>query len=162
MPHDIFICHSAKDKPTADALCATLEAKGLRCWIAPRDVLPGADWSEAIIDAINGSRALVLVYSEHANTSPQIRREVERAVHKGLAIVPLRIEDVPMSKALEYFISTPHWLDALTPPLQRHLDHLADTLKRLIDARPGEPALGPATQSRRANRTPSDTTFDRR
>ena len=69
MPHDIFICHSAKDKPTADALCATLEAKGLRCWIAPRDVLPGADWSEAIIDAINGSRALVLVYSEHANTS---------------------------------------------------------------------------------------------
>ena len=143
MPHDIFICHSAKDKPTADALCATLEAKGLRCWIAPRDVLPGADWSEAIIDAINGSRALVLVYSEHANTSPQIRREVERAVHKGLAIVPLRIEDVPMSKALEYFISTPHWLDALTPPLQRHLDYLAETLKRLIDARPGEPALAP-------------------
>lgn len=133
MPHDIFISYASKDKPTADALCATLEGKGLRCWIAPRDVMPGADWSEAIIDAINGSRALVLVYSDHANTSPQIRREVERAVHKGIAVVPLRIEDVPMSKALEYFISTPHWLDALTPPLQRHLDYLAETLKRFVD-----------------------------
>jgi hypothetical protein len=58
----------------------------------------------------------VLAYSEHANTSPQIRREVERAVHKGIAIVPLRIADVPLSKSLEYFISTPHWLDALSLP----------------------------------------------
>ena len=138
VPHDIFISYSSKDKPTADALCATLEGKGLRCWIAPRDVLPGTDWSEAIIDAINGSRAFVLVYSDHANASPQIRREVERAVHKGIPIVPLRIEDVPMSKALEYFISTPHWLDAITPPLQRHLDYLAESLKRLIGGPPAE------------------------
>jgi hypothetical protein len=154
MPHDIFISYSSKDKPTADALCATLEQRGLRCWMAPRDVLPGADWSEAIIDAITSSKALVLVYSEHANTSPQVRREIERAVHKGIAIVPLRIEDVPMSKSLEYFISTPHWLDALTPPLQRHLDYLADTLERFVDSRkappptpiPGAASQAPATQ----------------
>jgi len=132
MAHDIFISYSANDKPTADAVCATLEARGLRCWIAPRDVLPGADWSEAIIDAIAGSRALVLVFSQHANTSQQVRREVERAVHKGIAVVPMRIADVPMSKSLEYFISTPHWLDALTPPLQQHLDYLAETLKRFV------------------------------
>ena len=132
MAHDVFISYSSKDKPTADAVCARLEANGLRCWIAPRDILPGADWSESIIDAINGSRAVVLIYSSNANDSPQIRREVERAVAKRIAVVPLRIEDVPMSKSLEYFISTPHWLDAMTPPLERHLDYLAETLKRLV------------------------------
>jgi hypothetical protein len=132
MAHDVFVSYSSKDKPTADAVCARLEAKGVRCWIAPRDVMPGAEWSEAIIDGINGSRAIVLVYSQNANESPQIRREVERAVAKGLAVIPLRIQDVPMSKSLEYFISTPHWLDAITPPLEQHLDYLAETLKRLV------------------------------
>ena len=36
--HDVFISYAHEDKPMADALCATLEQNGLRCWIAPRDV----------------------------------------------------------------------------------------------------------------------------
>ena len=114
MVHDVFISYSSHDKPTADAACAALEAKGHRCWIAPRDVLPGMDYGEAIVDAIHACKVMVLVYSGSANTSPQIRREVERAVATGSAIIPFRIEDVPMSKSLEYYISSPHWLDALT------------------------------------------------
>lgn len=145
--HDVFICYSSKDKPTADAVCATLEQRGLRCWMAPRDVLAGTDWSESIIDAISGARAIVLVYSQHANESPQVRREIERAVHKRVAIVPFRIEDVPMSKSLEYFISTPHWLDALTPPLQHHLAHLADALTTLLRPPPPQTSGPPAPQA---------------
>lgn len=37
-----------------------------------------------------------------------------------------------MSKALEYFISSPHWLDALTPPLERHLEYLTRTIALLL------------------------------
>ncbi|HAH65240.1 MAG TPA: toll/interleukin-1 receptor domain-containing protein, partial [Rhizobiales bacterium] len=75
---DVFISYSSKDKPIADAVCAGLEANGLRCWIAPRDILPGADWGGAIIDAITGSKVMVLIFSGNANSSPQIKREVER------------------------------------------------------------------------------------
>src|SRR3954470_8780828 len=133
MAHDVFISYSSKDKPTADAVCATLEARGIRCWIAPRDILPGMDWGEAIIDAIEQSRVMVLVFSRNANALPQIKREVERAVNKNVTVIPVRIEDVPMSKSLEYFVSTPHWLDALTPPLERYMVQLADTLRVLLD-----------------------------
>ena len=132
MPHDVFVSYSSDDKPTADAVCATLESKGIRCWIAPRDILPGLDWGGAIVDAINASRVLVLVYSAKANASPQVKREVERAVSIGLSVIPLRIEDVPMSKTLEFFISMPHWLDALTPPLQEHLDRLAEATRLIL------------------------------
>ena len=59
MAHDVFISYSSKDKPTADAACAVLEAKGIRCWIAPRDITPGADWGEAIVDGINGARTIL-------------------------------------------------------------------------------------------------------
>ena len=137
--HDAFISYSSHDKVVADAACALLESRGIRCWIAPRDVTPGMDWGSEIIDAINGARVMVLVYSASANESGQIRREVERGVHKGIPIVPFRIEDVPMSKSLEYFISAQHWLDALTPPLEQHLDYLARTVTLLL-SRPGPPS----------------------
>lgn len=133
MPHDVFISYSTQDKVIADALCARLEQQKLRCWIAPRDVLPGSVWGEAIIDAISNSRAMVVVFSSSSNTSPQVMREVERAVSKGLAIVPFRIEDVAMSKSLEYFLSTPHWLDAMTRPLEAHMDRLASVLQSLLE-----------------------------
>ena len=139
MAHDVFISHSAKDKVTADAVCAMLEAEGVRCWIAPRDVLPSMEWGEAIIDAIEECRIMVLVFTANANESPQIRREVERAVNRGVAILPVRIEDVLPGKGLEYFIGNVHWLDALNPPLEAHLKSLAGTIKILL-ARSGHGA----------------------
>src|SRR6266511_389529 len=132
MAHDVFISYSTKDKATADGVCATLEAKGIRCWIGPRDILPGMDWGEAIIDAINASRVMILVFSSNANDSLQIKREVERAVSKGLPIMPLRIENVAPARSLEYFIGPVHWLDALTPPLESHLQNLAETVRLLL------------------------------
>jgi TIR domain-containing protein len=132
MAHDVFISYCSQDKPIADAVCATLESQGMRCWIAPRDILPGVDWGEAIVEAINESRAMLLVFSSKANASQQIKREVERAVHRGIPLIPLRLDDVAPSKSLEYFISTPHWLDALTPPLESHLQRLAEAVKLLL------------------------------
>ncbi len=140
MAHDIFISHSARDKATADAVCAKLEAVGIKCWIAPRDVLPGLDWGEAIVNAITDCRIMVLVFSSSANASTQIKREVERAVHKGKVIIPFRIEEVEPSGALEYFISTPHWLDALTPPMEKHISRLVGTARSLLDG--GDEAAG--------------------
>jgi hypothetical protein len=81
---------------------------------------------------------MVLVFSSRSNHSPHVRREVERAVSRGIPILPIRIEDVPLSASLEYFIGTVHWLDALTPPLEKHLRHLAETM-RLLLSRAGKP-----------------------
>ncbi|MDT7769880.1 MAG: hypothetical protein QOI30_2890, partial [Mycobacterium sp.] len=132
MAHDVFISYSHHDKPQADAICATLEAKGIRCWIAPRDVIPGQEWGEAIVDAIRSSRVMVLVFSTHANDSPQIRREVQLAVSAETVLIPFRIEDVAPARSLEYFLGTPHWLDALTPPLEVHLERLAAAVTSFV------------------------------
>ena len=148
MAHDVFISYSAKYKTTADAVCAMLESEGIRCWIAPRDVVPGMEWGECIIEAIEQTRVMVLVFTAHADASPQIRREVERAVNHGVAILPLRIEDIMPGRALEYFIGNVHWLDALTPPLEAHLKSLAGTVKMLLDRMSARdaPTPGPAAK----------------
>lgn len=132
MAHDVFISHSAKDKTTADAVCAMLEAEGIRCWIAPRDVTPGLEWGASIIGAIKQSRVMVLVFTASANASQQIRKEVERAVHHDVAILPFRVENIVPDESLEYFIGNVHWLDALSPPLEAHLKDLARTIKALV------------------------------
>lgn len=136
MAHDVFISYSSKDKTTGDAVCATLESEGIRCWIAPRDVTPSMEWSECIIDAIQECRIMVLVFTTSANDSPQIHREIERAVNHGVAVLPFRTEDILPDKALEYFIGDVHWLDALTVPLEAHLKNLAETVKMLLAKMP--------------------------
>jgi hypothetical protein len=141
MAHDVFISYSTKDKVTADAVCATLELNSVRCWIAPRDILPGMEYAEALIEALHSSRLLVLVFSSGANASLQVRQEVERAVSRGIPVLPFRIEDVPPNRAMEFYISGRHWLDALTPPLEAHLNELARTVKLLLSRTQDPPPI---------------------
>ena len=132
MAHDVFISYSSKDASVAKAICHFMENRGIRVWIAPRDILPGLVWSEAIVDAISSSAILVLVFSHDSNKSSQVNREVELAVSREIIIIPFRIEDIPLSKSLEYFIGPHHWLDALTPPLEKHIQTLVDKVELLL------------------------------
>jgi TIR domain len=133
MAFDVFLSYAHDDKPVADAACAVIENAGIRCWIAPRDIAPGADYAAALMEALESCKALVLIFSGSANQSPHIRREVERAVSRGIPLIPVRIENIEPSAALKYFVGSVHWLDALTPPLEAHLAHLAATLSVILN-----------------------------
>ncbi|MGB5622494.1 MAG: toll/interleukin-1 receptor domain-containing protein [Gammaproteobacteria bacterium] len=133
MAYDVFVSYSHEDKLTADAICGTLEGQGIRCWIAPRDINPGQEWGQAIIQAISGARIMVVVFSHHSNESRQVMREVERAVHGGLAVLPFRIEDIKPSGSMEYFLSSMHWLDALTEDREAHILRLASSVSAILD-----------------------------
>jgi hypothetical protein len=137
--HDAFISYSNIDKAIADAACAALENAGIRCWIAPRDIMPSIEYAAAIVHAIDRSRVLVLIFSSNANSSPHISREVERALSKSIPILPMRIEDVPPKESLAYYMESVHWLDALTPPLEKHLHRLVESVRALLEANASEP-----------------------
>jgi TIR domain len=140
MARDAFISYSQPDHDCAFELVARLEGQGVDCWIAPRDIAPSADWAAEIVDAISSARVMILVYSANSNLSPQVRREVERAVHKQLSILTFRIEDVPPSKSLEFFLSAQHWMDAFQPPREPHYERLCTYVKaQLGSAAPQRP-----------------------
>lgn len=133
---DAFISHSSADKTFADAACASLERAGIRCWIAPRDIMAGSDWSSSIVDAIDQCRAMVLIFSASANESPQIRNELVQAANRGVPIIPVRTENVVPSKSLAYFVGAVHWLDAMSPPIEQHLQRLSESVKALLQIKP--------------------------
>lgn len=137
---EVFVSYCQADRECAFQLVAQLEARGISVWVAPRDISPASDWAEAIIEAISGARLMVLVFSAACNASPQVRREVERAVHREIPILPFRIEAVLPARSLEYFLSTPHWLDAFPPPREPHFARLSAHIEGLLNA----PAAGPA------------------
>ncbi|MBV8274112.1 MAG: DUF3365 domain-containing protein [Verrucomicrobia bacterium] len=133
MSVDVFISHSNKDKTIAEAICHELEANGIRCWIAPRDIQFGSDWTEGITHGISSSKVFVLVFSDSANTSDHVRREVAKAFSLGLAVIPFRTEDVAPNRSLSYFLETVHWLDAFPSPTESYFGALADQIKRLLE-----------------------------
>jgi hypothetical protein len=105
--------------------------------MAPRDISPGAEWGEAIVEAIDHSPVMVLIFSSNSNESRQIRREVERAINKNVTIVPVRLEPAEPTRSLAYFMAGIHWLDALTLPLEQHFQRLAVSIKAFLRAAPG-------------------------
>jgi hypothetical protein len=164
MGFDVFISYPNQEKATADAVCAALEATKVRCWIAPRDVTPSMDWATAIVEAIDNCRLMVLIFSSRTNESRQVHREVQRAFDQEKPVVPFRIENTAPQKALAYYMTSVHWLDAITPPLEQHLDTLAETVSGLLrhaDSAGAELQSASAQRSRIEEREVADA-IDRR
>jgi TolB-like protein/Flp pilus assembly protein TadD len=132
MTPQVFISHSSKDKEIADAICQRLESADIPCWMAPRNIEFGSDWTEAIMRGITACRVFVLVFSENANVSGHVRREVAKAFSLGLQVIPFRIQEVLPQTGLSYFLETVHWLDAVTAPLEKHLNSLAERVQKLL------------------------------
>jgi hypothetical protein len=156
MAHDVFICYANEDRERAGEICDSLEARGMQCWIAPRDVPPGAPYARAIIDAIRESRVFVLVFSSIANASDHVLREVESAADNNIPIIPFQIEDVVPSEEMPYYIKRVHWLDAFAPPLEQHLERLCEAVQGMLgrdvtaEAPPAQPDKQAVSASRRA------------
>ena len=138
----VFISYSSEDRVIAEKVCRLLEGDGLPCWIAPRDVAPGHDFGEQIIDAIESTQVMVLILSAHANASIFVKREVERAISAGRVAIPLRIQEVQPSKALQLFISSTQWIDAWAPPLPARVHLLAAELRDLLQRAQAEREVG--------------------
>lgn len=135
---DIFVSYASPDRDVAFRIVEFLEQNGISCWVAPRDVAPGVDYGRAIIDAIEQSRALVLILSDQSNDSQFVQKEVERAVSKTKAVLPVRIREVTPSGSLEFFISTAQWVDAWKSPMEQHLLPLVNAIKAI-----GNPGAAP-------------------
>jgi hypothetical protein len=129
MPGDfVFVSHVNEDREAATSMVAALEAGGVVCWIAPRDVQPGRPYDDEIEAAIEGCAAMLLVFSERCNDSEYIRREVTVAGEARKRIIPVRIEDAQPKRGLRMRLVDLHWVDAF-PAREEAIAELLRTLK---------------------------------
>jgi len=134
MAHDVFISYAKEANLAANTTCNSLESEGISCWIAPRNIGAGAKWEQAIMDAISVSRVMVLVFSEDANRSDHVQREVGNAFANGITVVPFRIRNAKPTGILDYYLRPVQWIDAFTLSLEEHSKSLASRIRSLLSA----------------------------
>lgn len=132
MSPKVFISYSHVEMDVAYIVCKVLETSNVKCWIAPRDLLAGIEYGEAIIHALSECNVVVLIFSINANASAQVRREIERAISRGKSVITFRVDKTTPTGALEYALGNTHWLDATTPPLEKHAQALSTVVRRLF------------------------------
>ncbi|MGA2397389.1 MAG: TIR domain-containing protein [Steroidobacteraceae bacterium] len=152
----LFISYASQDAEVAQETCSALESVGFLCWMAPRDVKPGAQYADAIVRAINEAQVVVLVLSASAIASSHVGREVERAASKRKQIITFRLDGAPLNPALEYFLGESQWIDVSALGMRAALAKLTEAVgqesvtstqanpvgKRFVDAtRIGKPLI---------------------
>jgi TolB-like protein len=147
----VFLSYASPDAAVANQVCEFLESHGVACWMAPRDVKPGAAYADAIVRAINEASALVLVLSGAAMASEHVSREVERAGSKKKLIVAFRVDGAALSAELEYFLSRSQWIDVPALGMPAALAKLVEAVGRGAAAAQADPGLGGGGAADRAS-----------
>jgi hypothetical protein len=134
--HDIFVCYSSKDEPQARSLLQHLEAHGFKCWISSRDVRPGHNYQDSIVQAIETSSAIVFLFSDFSNKTDEVKKELSLASNFEIPVIPLRLTTTKPNGALLYELSTRQWIDAFEDfeaALDQVVSEIEETL--LLEAR---------------------------
>jgi TolB-like protein len=128
-----FISYASQDAAVANSLVAALEHQGVRCWIAPRDVIPGSLYADGIVRAINGASVFVLVLSTHAVGSAHVGKEIERASSKRRPIIAIHTDSAQLTPAFEYFLSESQWIDLGPGGTDAAAAKLVEAVRRYLD-----------------------------
>ena len=146
--HDCFISYSHKDAQIAIAIQSILEKNGVKCWIDFRDAIPGADYAGSIVHAIKTCRVFILVLSQNSIASAHVLNEINSAVNAGVTILPFKVDNSELNESMEYYLGRTHWMDALTPPLEDHINRLVARVKAcdMSENAPAAPATPVAPQ----------------
>lgn len=143
----VFISHGSENREDASALSSFLEARGVKTWIAPRDVRPGMDYSEELQAAIERCIAFVVLVTETSNKSPYVRAETEMAFSLSKPIFPLRKSDIQPAAGLAFFLKIRHWTDAFGPGADAAMERLGIELQVLSGIDPASRAAPPPPPS---------------
>ena len=129
---DVFVSYASQDASVANSVVEALERQGSRCWIAPRDVMPGLQYADVIVGAINDAKILVLVLSQYAIDSPHVGKEIERASSKRRRIIGLRTDAAPLIRSFEYFLSQSQWIDVAVLGMPGALTKLTQAVGQVL------------------------------
>jgi hypothetical protein len=130
-PPHIFVCFSSKDEAVARNVVQYLEAQGLTCWISLRDVPPGQNYQETIVEAVESAKGLVFLFSENSSRSGETKKELSLAGAANVPVFPLRLAPIVPTGALRYELATRQWIDLFDDP-KRALGKLTDTINRTL------------------------------
>lgn len=102
---EVFISYSTIDTVSAETVRNVLEKNGLSCWMAPRDIPGGSNYTKEIPIAIRNCKVFVLILSENAQNSHWVLKELDSAVNCGKVILPFMLEDCVLNDEFNFLLT---------------------------------------------------------
>jgi hypothetical protein len=124
----VFISYTESNRHIADMIYSALKSKGIRGWVAHRDIAPGLNWPDEISKAISQSKIMILVLSLNTQKSLYISREVTLAADENIIIIPFCIEEVSLRGGLKLLLGNCQWINAFPKLQEKHLGQLIETV----------------------------------
>src|SRR5207237_9984593 len=135
--------------------------RGFTCWISSRDVRPGRNYQESIVQALEHTRIILFLFSENSNNTGEVKKELSLGSSFGKSVIPLRLSPVKPNGALQYELATCQWIDGFDG-LEEAFAHVVTAIDETLNPpaeteKPRAPhrKSKSATQSARAVPTPS-------
>lgn len=129
MSHDIFISYSTMNNDVAEEICHVLEQNNLRCWIAPRNITSGKNYSQEIVEGIKSTKIVVLVFSKYSQASNFVKNEIDIAFSNEKPIISFKIDETMPEGDMEFYLKNKQWLDACPEPEKHYKRLIEDSLK---------------------------------
>jgi hypothetical protein len=107
--------------------------------------MPGRNYQESIVNALQASKAIVFLFSESSNTTGEVKKELSLASSFDKPVLPVRLSPITPNAALLYELATRQWIDAF-PKMEDALDKVVAAVREntgaALDA--PVPSLSPA------------------
>lgn len=127
----IFISYSSKEKETARLIREMLEKAGISSWMAPESIPTGAEYTEAIVDAIEGSAGVLLVLSDNSQNSQWVPKELDIAISSEKIIFPIHIDESSIIKKIHFRLTDSQVIEAYGR-LDQALEKLIWDIKKVM------------------------------
>ena len=107
----VFLSQSSRDENKALEALKLLEEAGIPCWYAPRDTQPGANYALEIPRAIEECSYFVLLLSNESQESPYVKLELDQAIKRKKAILPVLLEQMQQTEDTNFFLNAKQAVD---------------------------------------------------
>lgn len=145
----IFLSYSRRDFALVNRLYEDLQARGLQVWMDRDAIQAGSLWRTSIVDGIQNCRVFLLVVSTASQQSSNVAKEVSLAESNGKPILPLKIDDTPISPDFSYSLAGIQFVDMSLKGYDNCLLEIAEVVQRLF-----QDCAGQSERPKQDNRAP--------
>ena len=143
-PAEVFVSYSREDVARVSDLVGRLREAGVSLWIDQSGIDAATLWSEQIVHALEGAKAMLLMVSEAAVHSHNVAKEVVLVSERKGHILPVHLEPTVIPPSLRYPLAGIQHVEYFRDPEAGHKAILR-ALERI-----GVRTVAPAPAQRRA------------
>jgi hypothetical protein len=126
-PFNVFISHGTVDRASVEQMKATLEKRGITCYLFEHDIQPGQLISNKLQRNIDNCDAFIILLTANSHGSPCVNQELGYAIKAKKIIIPLmekafRSEKASMLDGVEYISFDREHPDEALAQLRTFLD----------------------------------------